>query len=209
MARLLDRLGTRTRNTTRNPNAHAADSTSQAATMCSPNTATNCADVNGSAKLMLVRTHIAISFGHRLPPDLSSQGIDRRDLKGMQLALIAADRNVFAGRKGMHAEPVSRLVIVGAAVVVVEHPARVLGAARLVDETADLLVLAVPEPADAAMLAVFLPELRIDMPLAVERSDELVAVARRAGRKFLERARCILMRLSTCGRVMKPVLRFW
>ena len=67
------------------------------------------------------------------------------------------------------------------AVVVVEHPAGVLGAAGLVDQAADLLVVAVPEPADAAMLAVLLPELRVDVPLAVERSHELVAVAGGAG----------------------------
>ena len=57
----------------------------------------------------------------------------------------------------MHAEAVSGFVIIGAGGIVVEHPAGVLGAAGFVDEPPDLLVVPVPEPADATMLAVFCP----------------------------------------------------
>jgi hypothetical protein len=58
--------------------------------------------------------------------------------------------------KGVPAEAVSGFVIISAGGIVVEHPAGVLGAAGFVDEPPDLLVVPVPEPADATMLAVLL-----------------------------------------------------
>ena len=51
---------------------------------------------------------------------------------------------------------------------VIEHPARVFGAARLVNEAADGFFLAVPEPADATGFLVFAPQPRIDVPVIVE-----------------------------------------
>lgn len=86
----------------------------------------------------------------------------------------------------MPAEAVSGFVIISAGGIVVEHPAGVLGAAGFVDEPPDLLVVPVPEPADATMLAVLLPEMRVYVSLGVERSHELIAMAGRAGWKFLQ-----------------------
>src|SRR5947209_18886322 len=85
----------------------------------------------------------------------------------------------------MHAKSVSGFVIVGSAGIIIEHPPSVLGAARLVDEPPDLFVRAVPKTAHAAMLTVLLPKMRVDVPLAVQRSHELITVACRAGRKSL------------------------
>ena len=198
MARLLDRLGTRARNTTRNPSTHAADSTSHAAAFVFPEYRE---ELHGrKRKRKAGRTHIAISLGSnrveaeskgidregkelRFPP--LARGLDRRDLKGMQLALVAADRDVFAGREGMPAEPISRFVVVGAAVIVVEHPARMLGAAGPVHQPSDLLVLALPESANSAVVPVFVPQMRVDMADLVERRHELVTTVPRAHREFL------------------------
>src|SRR5262249_4024761 len=104
---------------------------------------------------------------------------------GVKVTLIAADRNVFARQKGVRAEAVTGFIIVGSVRIVVEHPARVLGAAGFMDETAELLVLTVPESAHAAVLAIHLPQPEIDMSLAVERRNKLITVARRAGRELL------------------------
>ena len=103
----------------------------------------------------------------------------------MHLPVLATDRDIFAGHKGVRSQAIPRLVIVGAGRIVVEHPARMLGTPGLVNEAADLLVLAVPEPADAAVLAVFMPELRIDVRLLVEWSNEFITVIDRSRRKVL------------------------
>jgi hypothetical protein len=83
------------------------------------------------------------------------------------------------------AEAVSSLVVVGRAWIVVEHPSCVLRAARLLPQSTDLFLCAVPEPAHPAMLLVLLPQLRVDMPLAVDWSHELIAMTRRAHGKLL------------------------
>jgi hypothetical protein len=60
-----------------------------------------------------------------------------------------------------------------------------LGAARLVEQAAELVILALPEPTHAAVLAVSVPQLGIDAPIGVERGDKFVAVAVGARREFL------------------------
>jgi hypothetical protein len=80
----------------------------------------------------------------------------------------------------MHPKSVSGFVIVGSIEIVIEHPSSVFGAARLVHEPSDLFLCAVPKPAHAAMLTVFLPKIRVDMSLAIKRSHELITVACRA-----------------------------
>jgi hypothetical protein len=76
------------------------------------------------------------------------------------------------------------LVVVGCVRIVVEHPSRMLRAARLVRESSDLFVCAIPKPAHPAILPVFLPQMRVDMCLAIERRHEFIAVARGAHGKF-------------------------
>jgi len=57
--------------------------------------------------------------------------------------------------------------------------------AGLVNEAADFIRIAIPEAADAAVFAMLLPKLRIDVVVLVERSDELIAMPRRTSRKLL------------------------
>ena len=74
------------------------------------------------------------------------------------LAVFAADRDIFAVAKCVVAEAIAGLVVVLRGLVVVEHPARVLGTAGLVDEAAEFVVLTIPESTHAAMFAVFPPK---------------------------------------------------
>src|SRR5262245_65158164 len=84
----------------------------------------------------------------------------------------------------MAAEPIARFIVVGGGHVVVEHPARMLRAARLMNQESNLIVLAVPEAAHPTMITVLMPQLRIDVSLGIERRHELIAVARRAVGEF-------------------------
>src|SRR5215470_19614912 len=115
----------------------------------------------------------------------SGRGLDRGDLERVHVAVLVADRDILAGPEGMRAEPVAGLVVVLRGLVVVEDPAGMLPTARLVDQEANLVRIAVPEPPHPAMRPMLAPQLDIDMPGAVERRDELVAVARRPAGKFL------------------------
>src|SRR5262249_11177104 len=76
------------------------------------------------------------------------------------------------------------LVVVLPFGVIIEHPARMLGATGLVHEATDLVVLALPEPAHPAVVAILVPELRVDVSAAIERRHEFVTMLRRAGRKL-------------------------
>jgi len=62
--------------------------------------------------------------------------LDRDHLKGMHLAFVIANRDIFARPENMRAETVTALVIGIRSLVVVEHPAPVLLTARLVDKKA-------------------------------------------------------------------------
>src|SRR5215510_482704 len=115
----------------------------------------------------------------------SGRGLDRGDLERVHVAVLVADRDIFAGPERMRAEPVAGLVVVLRGLVVVEDPAGVLPTARLVHQHADLVRLASPEPPHPTMRPVLAPQLDVDMPRAVERCDELVAVPRRPAGKLL------------------------
>src|SRR5262252_3328320 len=115
----------------------------------------------------------------------SRRRLDRDHLEGVHVAVFAADRDIFAVAKRVVAEAIAGLVVVLRGLVVVEHPARVLGTAGLVDEAAEFVVLAIPESTHAAMFAVFPPKVDIDASIGIERSDEFVAMLVRARRKFL------------------------
>src|SRR5262249_33345057 len=95
------------------------------------------------------------------------------------------DGHIFAVPKCVVPEPIAAPVVVPRGLVVVEPPARVLGTARLVDEAAEFVVLAIPESTHAAMFAVFPPKVDIDASIGIERSDEFIAVLVRARGKFL------------------------
>src|SRR5882672_4519078 len=92
----------------------------------------------------------------------SRRGLDRNHLERVHVAVLVADRDVFARHESMAREPVACLVVLVCALVIIEDPAPVLVAARLVHQLADLLLLVAPEPAHAAMLAMRAPQGRID-----------------------------------------------
>src|SRR5262249_17464392 len=117
-----------------------------------------------------------------LPPrhTRSRRRLDRDHLEGVHVAVFTADRDIFAVAKGVVAEAIAGLVVVLRGLVIVEYPARVLGAAGLVDETPELVVLVIPESTYAAMFAVFPPKLGIDVSSGVKGSDEFIAVLVRA-----------------------------
>src|SRR5690606_20063611 len=84
----------------------------------------------------------------------------------------------------MGAEAIAGLVVVVAAFVIIEDPARALAAARLVDQVAELVGFTLPEPPNPAFIPMLLPQIDIDMAVAIERRDELIAVAWRPSRKL-------------------------
>jgi hypothetical protein len=60
----------------------------------------------------------------------------------------------------------------------------VLSAARLVHQTANLVVFTFPKSPDPPVVSVLLPEDRVDPPLRIQGGNEVVAVVRRAIGKF-------------------------
>jgi hypothetical protein len=106
-----------------------------------------------------------LSNGVKLPESkniTTKTGIDSSANCGIEFTIVASK--------------ILRDVVVGRAWIVVEHPSCVLRAARLVPQSTDLFLCAVPERAHPAMLLVLLPQLRVDMPLAVDWSHELIAM---------------------------------
>ena len=102
--------------------------------------------------------------------------IHRYDAKGVELAVLSADRDILARQKRMCAELVTGFIVVVLVGIVIENPACVLSAARLVDETTDLVVLSCPKPPYPAVVPILLPEDRVDMSLEIERCDEIISV---------------------------------
>src|SRR5450830_297278 len=115
----------------------------------------------------------------------SGHRLDRDHVVGVHLAILIADRDVFARAEQMRAEAITVLVVVHGGLVVIEEPARVLGSARLVHQETGFVVLAFPEPAHAAIFTMLAPERDVDMALVVERGDEFVTMPRRALRELL------------------------
>jgi hypothetical protein len=106
-------------------------------------------------------------------------------LKGMNLVRFIADRDIFARCKDVRAKAVPGFIIVRSTGVIVEYPAGVLCTPWFVDQVPNLFVRAVPKPADAAMAAVLLPQVRVDVSPGVKRGHEFIAVTRRSRWKFL------------------------
>jgi hypothetical protein len=104
----------------------------------------------------------------------------RRDLEGVYLIMMVPDRDIFAELERICAEPIARFVVVSGTFVV-KRPTCMLRSTGLVNKAAILVLFAVPKSVDAAMLAVLLPEGRIDVASGVERSHELVAAGSLAG----------------------------
>jgi hypothetical protein len=84
----------------------------------------------------------------------------------------------------MRSKAVSGLVVVDPITIVIEHPAGVFLTAWLVDDPADLIVFALPEPAHPAVVAMRLPERCIDMAFGIKRSHEFISVLGGAGGEF-------------------------
>src|SRR6185295_12941074 len=98
----------------------------------------------------------------------------------MHLALFVADRHIFAWPESVRAEAVTALVVGIRGLVVVEHPAPMLSAPRVVDQKTVFIHLTFPKSSDAAMITVVSPEFGVDMTIAVERSYEFVTMSRGA-----------------------------
>jgi hypothetical protein len=107
---------------------------------------------------------------------LSRNGFDGRNLKGMHLAFVAANGDIFTRAERVRSKPVAAFVIVFRRRIVVEYPALVLWSSSSADKEAVLIRFALPESSDATDIAVLLPERRIDVTARVERSREFVAV---------------------------------
>jgi hypothetical protein len=105
----------------------------------------------------------------------SADLVDRDHAKRMRLILIA-DGHVLARREGMRAKAISGFVVVDPGSIIIEHPARMLLSAGLMDDLAGLIILPLPEPYHLASLAVRPPLGHINVPIGVERDDELIAV---------------------------------
>jgi hypothetical protein len=76
----------------------------------------------------------------------------------------------------MHTKAISRFIIVSPGRIVIEYPSCVLCTAGFVDKMPDLLIVTIPKPAYPTVLAVLLPQLRVDMSIGVERCNEFIAV---------------------------------
>jgi hypothetical protein len=74
-------------------------------------------------------------------------------------------------------EAKSNLVIVLAAIIVVDHPSSSAGSSYSVDEATVPRALAGSEPADKAVRALITPCLEVQPPLRVQRSGYLVTIA--------------------------------
>jgi hypothetical protein len=85
----------------------------------------------------------------------------------------------------MRAEAVSAFVVIVCSLIIVKHPARMLGSARPVHQEAEFIIFTFPEPADAAMIAMLFPEGDVDMTFRIERRDKFITVPRRALGKLL------------------------
>jgi hypothetical protein len=90
----------------------------------------------------------------------------------MQLSLVVADRDVFADEELMARQFEPGFVPLIAADIVVKPP----GAARTVDQVADIVLFAAPRAHDAALVPMFLPALGVKMTVGIERCYEPVVV---------------------------------
>src|SRR5438552_13091267 len=102
----------------------------------------------------------------------SAYRLDRDHPEGVHLAVLVADRDIFAGAKDVVAEPIAGLIVLVGRLVIIEQPAAMAGAARPMHQPTDPVVLALPEPPHATMLAAFAPQPRIDMAVGGERGHD-------------------------------------
>ena len=105
--------------------------------------------------------------------------------KGVNIAIGLRDGNVFPRHKDVCAESITRFIIIGSRNVIIEDPSGMFFAPGLMHDESDFVRLSVPKSPHPAMIAILLPQVRIDMSLIGERRHELVAVSRRPGGKFL------------------------
>src|SRR6267142_4332835 len=107
--------------------------------------------------LIMEPSHLDLQFERFDQGHGQHDRIDCDNPKRVELAALPADRDVFTRPKGMRFKTVAGLVVVILVVTVVEDPARAVGAARLVDEATDLVVFAIPESANAAIVPILFP----------------------------------------------------
>jgi hypothetical protein len=93
-------------------------------------------------------------------------------------ATLVAQGDIFAGCKGVAIEPVTLLVVIGGVYIIVDEPGCPALPSRGMHQSADLVGLASPEPADCALVALASPRDLIEMSRRVERRKYFVAMAR-------------------------------
>jgi hypothetical protein len=98
---------------------------------------------------------------------------------------LIAQRQVFAGYEVVRAKSISGFVIISASSVVVKNPASMLTTTWLVCEHAELFIVMTPKASHSAVIAMRLPEMKIDVPFVIERRYELIAVNTGARWKIL------------------------
>jgi hypothetical protein len=92
----------------------------------------------------------------------------------MEVAMTA-NRHIFTRREIMRPKAVPGFFIIVSGVVL-EHPARVFGAAGLMNEVPDRFLLIALKPANVAGISVLTPKLRINMSLFIQRSYKIVTM---------------------------------
>jgi hypothetical protein len=84
----------------------------------------------------------------------------------------------------MRAELVTDFIVIILVRIIVENPASMFSATRLMHETTDFVVLACPESPDPAIVTILLPEDWIDVSFGIEGRNKIISMARRAVGKF-------------------------
>lgn len=92
------------------------------------------------------------------------------DAVGVHVAVLVLDRHVLADGEAFVAQPVAALIVIIAAIIVVEIPCPA-GSTR---QTPDLVVLALTEAMNTALVLMHSPNLRTEPRIVVERRNYVV-----------------------------------
>jgi hypothetical protein len=81
----------------------------------------------------------------------------------------------------MRGKAITGLIVIASALIIIEYPAGTFVSAESMHQPADLILFLVPEPPDATIIAMLLPELCIDMSRFVQGSDQVITMPSRTG----------------------------
>lgn len=112
---------------------------------------------------------------------MTSRGLDASDTIGAVVVLVA-DRHVLSLGQAMPIQPIGRLIIIRSLDVVIDQPSGTAGTTGAVHQLPDPIGLARPKTPDSAPGPLARPFLRVEMPVRVERGDEVIAMQLATGR---------------------------